>query len=64
LLCGLTDVNNDVVGVEGRALERGVDNVRRAVQALRRSEYRSLEAVRDHHVIAHGHAEHGFYSKS
>ena len=39
--------------------ERRVDDVRRAVQALRRPEHLAAEAVRDHHVVADGHAEHG-----
>ena len=47
------------VGVELRPLERGVDDVRRAVQPLRRPEHLAAEAVGDHHVISHGHAEHG-----
>src|SRR5262249_38717723 len=40
------------------AAERGVDHVGRPVQSLRRSEDLAAEAVRDHHVIADGHAEH------
>ena len=58
LLGRATDVDHDVVGVEGRAPERGVDDVRRAVQALRGPEHLAAEAVGDHHVIAYGHAEH------
>ena len=58
LLGRTTDVDHDVVGVEVRTPERGVDDVRRAVQALRRSEYIAAEAVGDHHVIADGDAEH------
>ena len=36
----------------------GVDDVRRAVQPLRRTEDLAGEAVRDHHVVADRHAEH------
>ena len=39
LLGRATDVDHDVVGVERRAPERGVDDVRRAVQALRGPEH-------------------------
>ena len=53
------DVDHDVVGVESRPPERRVDDVGRAVQALRGSEHLAAEAVGDHHVIADGHAEHG-----
>ena len=58
LLGRSADVDHDVVGVEGRAPECGVDDVRRAVQALRGPEHLAAEAVGDHHVIAYGHAEH------
>ena len=59
LLGRSTDVNHDVVGVEDRAPERGVDDVRRAVQSLRGPEHLAAEAVSDHHVVADRHAEHG-----
>jgi hypothetical protein len=52
------DVDDDVVGVERRAPERGVDDVGRPVQPLRRPEHLAAEAVGDHHVIADGDAEH------
>ena len=58
LLGRAADVDHDVVGVEGGAPERGVDDVRRAVQTLRRPEHLAAEAVGDHHVVADGHAEH------
>ena len=58
LLGGPADVDDDVVGVERRPPERRVDDVRRAVQPLRRSEDLAAEAVGDHHVVADGHAEH------
>jgi hypothetical protein len=54
------DVDHDVVGVESRAPERGVDDVRRAVQALRRPEHLTPKTVGDHHVVAYGHAEHDY----
>ncbi|HEY6694374.1 MAG TPA: hypothetical protein VI006_16095 [Solirubrobacteraceae bacterium] len=38
-------VDGDAVGVEGRAAEGGVDDVRRAVQALRRPEHLAAPAV-------------------
>ena len=41
-----------------RPPERRVDDVRRAVQPLRRAEHLAPEAVGDHHVVADGHAEH------
>ena len=53
-----TDVDHDVVGVEGGAPERGVDDVSRAMQALGGTEHLAAEAVGDHHVIADSHAEH------
>ena len=55
-----TDVDDDVVRVEIRAPERGVDDVGRAMEALRRPEHVAAEAVGDHHVIADGDAEHGY----
>jgi hypothetical protein len=61
LLARSTDVDHDVVSVESRAPERGVDDVRRSVQALRRPEHLAAEAVGDHHVIADGHAEHDLF---
>ena len=54
----LPDVHHDAVVVEGRAPERRVDDVRRAVQPLRGAEHLAAEAVGDHHVVADGHAEH------
>ena len=60
LLGRRADVDDDVVGVEGGAPEGGVDDVRRAVQALRGPEHVAAEAVGDHHVIADGHAEHDY----
>ena len=38
--------------------ERRVDDVRRAVQPLRRPEHLAAKAVGDHHVVADGHGEH------
>jgi hypothetical protein len=58
LLGGSADVDHDVVRVESRPAERGVHHEGRAVQPLRRTENLTPEAVRDHHVVADGHAEH------
>jgi len=58
------DVDHDAVGVERRAAERRVDDVGRAVQALRRAEDRAAQAVGDHHVVADRHAEHRGYAPS
>ena len=58
LLGGAADVDDDAVVVEPVAPERRVDDEGRAVQPLRRSEDLTPEAVRDHHVVADGHAEH------
>jgi hypothetical protein len=49
---------DDAVLVQCRATEGGVDDVRRAVQALRRPEHLPAQAVGDHHVVADRHAEH------
>jgi hypothetical protein len=59
-LGGGTDVHDEPGLVELGAPEGGVDDERRAVQALGRSEHRAPEAVRHHHGVADGHAEHGF----
>ena len=59
---GAADVDDDPVGVECRAPERRVDDVRRAVQTLRRPEDLAAETVGDHHVVADGHAEHELLS--
>ena len=59
-LCRCPDINHDVVGIEGPAPERGVDDVRRAVQALRRPERLAAQTVGDHHVVTDGHTEHGY----
>ena len=64
LLGGPADVDHDVVGVQAAPAERRVDDVRRAVQPLRRSEDLAAEAVGDHHVVADGHAEHAAHSSS
>ncbi len=58
-----TDVDDDAVGVEVRAPERGVDDVRRAVEPLCGPERLAPQAVGDHHVVADGHAEHGSSSR-
>ena len=47
------------VGVQLSALEAGVDEVGRTVEALGRAEDFALEAVGDHDVVADGQAEHG-----
>ena len=52
------DVDDDAVGAEGAAPEGRVDDVRRAVQPLGRSEHVAAKAVGDHDVVADGHAEH------
>jgi len=49
-------------GVEDGAPEGGVDDVGRAVQALRGPEDLAAKAVGDHHVLANGHTEHGHSS--
>ena len=56
------DVDDDAVGVEIRAPEGRIDDVRRAVEPLRGPECLAAQAVGDHHVIADGHAEHGYPS--
>ena len=55
---GRADVDDQVVRVQLGPPERRVDHVRRAVQPLGRSEDLAAEAVRDHDVVADGHAEH------
>ena len=52
------DVDDDAVGVERRPAKLDVDDERGAVQALRRAEHVALEAVGNHHVIAHRNAVH------
>ena len=52
------DVDDDPVRAEGAAPEGRVDDVRRAVQPLGRSEHVAAKAVGDHDVVADGHAEH------
>ncbi len=59
LLGRSADVDDDAVGVEVRAPERGVDDVGRAVEPLRGPERLASQAVGDQHVVADGHAEHG-----
>ena len=53
------DVDEDAVGVEALATEGRVHDERRSVQRLRGPEHLAAEAVRHHHVVADGHAEHG-----
>ena len=52
------DIHDDVVRVQRLPPKRGIDNVRRPVQALRGTEDFTAEAVGDHHVIADGDTEH------
>ena len=56
------DVDHNVVVVEGGPPERRIDDVGRAVKVLRGPEHLAAEAVRDHHVVAHCHTEHGVTS--
>ena len=56
------DVDDDAVRIERGAAKLDVDDVRGAVQALRRAEHLALEAVRDHEVVANANAEHGALS--
>ena len=58
------DVADDAVGVERLPSQLGLDYKGRAVELLRRSEYRADKAVRDHEMMAHRDAVHGFRSQS
>ena len=46
------DVDHDPVGVELAATEFDIDHVGGAVQALGRAEHGTVEAVRDHEMVA------------
>ena len=59
LLGRTADVDQDPAVVEALAAKRRVDHEGRAVQPLGRPENLPLEAVRHHHVVADGYAEHG-----
>ena len=57
-LAGSRDVDDNVARIKIVAAKSDVDNVGRAVQPLRWAELFATEAVRDHDVVAHSHAEH------
>src|SRR5262245_21796867 len=52
------DVDDDSGRIEIGPAELDIDHERRAVQPLRGSKHLALEAVRDHHVVAHCDAVH------
>jgi hypothetical protein len=58
-LGGPSDVDQDPVVVQRLAAERRVHDVRRAVQRPGGPEDLAAQAVRDQHVVADRHAEHG-----